>query len=104
MQELGNKTSPSTRLILHYGDVTDPFFMLNLLKETAPDEVYNLAAMSQVGHSFGAALSTFDINTKSVWLICESLRTLGLQDKTKVFHASTSEMYGDHNTETTSGT
>ena len=44
LQELGKKLRQNTRLILHYGDVSDPFFMLNLLKETAPDEVYNFAA------------------------------------------------------------
>jgi GDPmannose 4,6-dehydratase len=44
LQELSKKLRQNTRLILHFGDVTDPFFMLNLLKETSPDEVYNFAA------------------------------------------------------------
>ena len=81
---------------MHFGDVTDALFMLNLMKEVSPDEVYNLAAQSQVAHSFNASVSTFDVNTRSIWLICESIRTLSLESKTKVFHASTSEMYGDH--------
>ena len=84
---------------MHYGDVTDALFMINLIKEAQPDEVYNFAAQSQVAHSFKASLSTFDVNTRSIWLICESIRTLSLENKTKVFHASTSEMYGDHRTE-----
>mmetsp|Transcript_23273 Transcript_23273/g.31074 ORF Transcript_23273/g.31074 Transcript_23273/m.31074 type:complete len:201 (-) Transcript_23273:548-1150(-) len=86
----------TSRLVLHFGDVTDPLFMLNLIKRTEPDEIYNFAAQSQVAHSFLAANSTFETNTKSVWHICESLLTLGLVSKTKVFHASTSEMYGSH--------
>ena len=87
-----------SQLHLHYGDITDAFFMLNLMKQVSPDEVYNFAAQSQVAHSFNASVSTFDINTRSIWLICESIRTLGLHSKTNLFHASTSEMYGDHRT------
>ena len=81
---------------MHYGDVLDPFFILNLMKQFQPDEVYNFAAQSHVAHSFNGSISTFEVNTRSIWLICESIRTLGLEKKTSVFHASTSEMYGDH--------
>ena len=98
LQALSLVSAPG-RLQLHYGDVTDALFMLNLMKETQPDEVYNLAAQSQVAHSFKASLSTFEINTRSIMLICESIRTLSLESKTKVFHASTSEMFGDHREE-----
>lgn len=85
-----------SQLHLHYGDVTDAFFVLNTMKAVEPDEVYNFAAQSQVAHSFNASVSTFDTNTRSIWLICESIRTLQLVEKTRLFHASTSEMYGDH--------
>lgn len=85
------------RLILHFGDVTDAFFMLNLIKRASPDEVYNFAAQSQVAHSFNAVTSTFETNTLSVWHICEAIMALNLAYKTRVFHASTSEMYGSHN-------
>ena len=66
------------RLILHFGDVTDAFFMLNLIKRASPDEVYNFAAQSQVAHSFNAVTSTFETNTLSVWHICEAIMALNL--------------------------
>ena len=84
------------RLILHFGDVTDAFFILNLMAKTRPHEVYNFAAQSQVAHSFDTSMSTFETNTKSVWHICEAILTLGLTEQTRVFHASTSEMFGSH--------
>ena len=56
-------------LSLHFGDVTDPIFMLNTLKKSKPDEVYNFAAQSQVGDSFENPTSTFEVNTQSLWLI-----------------------------------
>ena len=83
-------------LQLHFGDVQDPTFMLNILKTTKPDQVYNFAAASHVANSFQNPTTTFTVNTQPLWLIFQSILTLELKDKTVVFHASTSEMFGDH--------
>ena len=84
----------SGRLALHYGDVTDTFFVFSLIKLVAPDHIYNFAAQSHVGHSFVNPMVTYETNTKGLMIICESLLKLSKVD-CKVFHASTSEMYGD---------
>ena len=65
-------------LFLHFGDVTDSTFMLNTIKNTKPDELYNFAAQSQVGDSFANPTSTFDLNTKSLWYIFQSIIALDL--------------------------
>ena len=83
-------------LHLHFGDVQDPIFMLSILKTTKPDQIYNFAAASHVANSFYNPVTTYTVNTQPLWLIFQSIMTLELQNKTVVFHASTSEMFGDH--------
>ena len=81
-------------LILHYGDMTDSMNLTKIIKEVKPDEIYNLAAMSHVHVSF--EIPEYVANTDGVGTlrILEAIRLLGLSKKTKVYQASTSELYG----------
>ena len=81
-------------LILHYGDMTDSMNLTKIIKEVKPDEIYNLAAMSHVHVSF--EIPEYVANTDGVGTlrILEAIRLLGLTKKTKVYQASTSELYG----------
>jgi len=81
-------------LILHYGDMTDSMNLTKIIKEVQPDEIYNLAAMSHVHVSF--EIPEYVANTDGIGTlrILEAIRLLGLTDKTKVYQASTSELYG----------
>ena len=77
---------------LHYGDLCDAANVISLVQEIAPDEIYNLGALSHVKVSFETPSSTFDVNTKGTLNILEAVRILGL--KTKIYQASSSEMFG----------
>ncbi len=79
---------------LHYGDVTDANNINHLIKEIQPDEIYNLAALSHVKVSFETPASALDINAKGALNILEAVRLLGLEERVKIFQASSSEMYG----------
>ena len=81
-------------LILHYGDMTDSMNLTKIIKEVQPDEIYNLAAMSHVQVSF--EIPEYVANTDGIGAlrILEAIRLLGLTAKTKVYQASTSELYG----------
>ena len=81
-------------LILHYGDMTDSMNLTKIIKEVQPDEIYNLAAMSHVHVSF--EIPEYVANTDGIGTlrILEAVRLLGLTAKTKVYQASTSELYG----------
>ena len=81
-------------LILHYGDMTDSMNLTKIIKEVQPDEIYNLAAMSHVHVSF--EIPEYVANTDGIGAlrILEAIRLLGLTNKTKVYQASTSELYG----------
>ena len=81
-------------LILHYGDMTDSMNLTNIIKEVQPDEIYNLAAMSHVHVSF--EIPEYVANTDGIGTlrILEAIRLLGLTEKTKIYQASTSELYG----------
>jgi GDPmannose 4,6-dehydratase len=81
-------------LILHYGDMTDSMNLTKIIKEVQPDEIYNLAAMSHVHVSF--EIPEYVANTDGIGAlrILEAIRLLGLSEKTKVYQASTSELYG----------
>jgi GDPmannose 4,6-dehydratase len=82
---------------LRYGDVTDPFSLLWILKEAKPDEVYNLAAQSHVGVSWETPFATAQVTALGTLNLLESIRVLGISPK--VYHASTSELYaGDPST------
>jgi GDPmannose 4,6-dehydratase len=79
---------------LHYGDITDSTNIIRLLKEIEPDEVYNLAAQSHVKVSFEVPEYTADTDGIGVLRLLEAVRLLGLEKKTKIYHASTSELFG----------
>jgi GDPmannose 4,6-dehydratase len=79
---------------LHHGDLTDTSSLIRIIKETQPDEIYNLAAQSHVAVSFEEPEYTANADGVGVLRILESLRTLGLEKKTRFYQASTSELYG----------
>ncbi len=79
---------------LHYGDLTDSTNIIQLIKETQPDEIYNLGAQSHVSVSFQQPEYTANCDGLGVLRILEAVRLLGLEKKTKIYQASTSELYG----------
>ena len=79
---------------LHYGDLTDSTNLIRIIQETQPDEIYNLAAMSHVHVSFETPEYTANADGIGILRILEAVRLLGLTKKTKVYQASTSELYG----------
>ncbi len=82
------------RLKLHYGDLTDSTNLIRIIQEVQPDEIYNLAAMSHVHVSFETPEYTANADGIGTLRILEAVRLLGLTKKTKVYQASTSELYG----------
>ena len=86
--------SENRNLILHYGDLTDSLNITRIIQETQPDEIYNLAAMSHVQVSFETAEYTANADGLGTLRILEAVRLLGLTKKTRIYQASTSELYG----------
>ncbi|MFN5920595.1 MAG: GDP-mannose 4,6-dehydratase [Bacteroidota bacterium] len=84
----------NVRLKLHYGDLTDSTNLIRIIQETQPDEIYNLAAMSHVHVSFETPEYTANADGIGTLRILEALRICQLEKKTKVYQASTSELYG----------
>ncbi len=84
----------NVKLKLHYGDLTDSSNLIRIIQETQPDEIYNLAAMSHVHVSFEEPEYTANADGIGTLRILEALRICGLTQKTKVYQASTSELYG----------
>lgn len=82
------------KLTLHYGDLTDSSNLTRIVNETKPDEVYNLAAQSHVAVSFEAPEYTADVDALGTLRLLEAIRFLGLENKTRFYQASTSELYG----------
>jgi GDPmannose 4,6-dehydratase len=82
------------KLFLHYGDLTDGLNITRIISEIQPDEIYNLGAMSHVKVSFEEPEYTANADGLGVLRILEAVRILGLGAKTKIYQASTSEMYG----------
>jgi len=81
-------------MILHYGDLTDSTNLIRIIQEVQPDEIYNLAAMSHVKVSFDTPEYTANADGIGTLRILEAVRLLGLTEKTRVYQASTSELYG----------
>jgi GDPmannose 4,6-dehydratase len=79
---------------LHYGDLTDSTNLIRIVQETQPDEIYNLAAMSHVKVSFDTPEYTANADGVGTLRLLEAVRILGLSKKTKIYQASTSELYG----------
>ncbi len=82
------------KLILHYGDLTDSMNLTRIIQEVQPDEIYNLAAMSHVKVSFDTPEYTANADGIGTLRILEAVRLLGLINKTRIYQASTSELYG----------
>lgn len=80
--------------ILHYGDLTDSTNLIRIIQEVQPDEIYNLGAMSHVKVSFDTPEYTANTDGIGTLRILEAVRLLGLEKKTKIYQASTSELYG----------
>ncbi len=85
---------PDRNLHLHYGDLTDSTNLIRIIQEVQPDEIYNLAAMSHVHVSFETPEYTANADGIGTLRILEAVRLLGLTKKTKIYQASTSELYG----------
>jgi GDPmannose 4,6-dehydratase len=83
-----------SRFRLHYGDMTDSTNLIRLVQETQPDEVYNLAAMSHVKVSFDTPEYTANADGIGTLRLLEAIRILGMEKKTRIYQASTSELYG----------
>jgi GDPmannose 4,6-dehydratase len=84
----------SVRFKLHYGDLTDSTNLIRIIQETQPDEIYNLAAMSHVKVSFDTPEYTANADGIGTLRLLEAIRILGLEKKTRIYQASTSELYG----------
>ena len=84
----------NTRFHLHYGDLSDSSNLTRIIKEVQPDEVYNLAAQSHVAVSFESPEYTADVDALGTLRLLEAIRFLGLENKTRFYQASTSELYG----------
>ncbi|HTE12040.1 MAG TPA: GDP-mannose 4,6-dehydratase [Chitinophagaceae bacterium] len=82
------------RLTLHYGDLTDSTNLIRIIQQTQPDEIYNLGAMSHVKVSFDTPEYTANADGIGTLRLLEAIRILGLEKKTRIYQASTSELYG----------
>jgi GDPmannose 4,6-dehydratase len=82
------------RLVLHYGDLTDATNLIRVIQQVRPDEIYNLAAQSHVGVSFETPEYTANADALGTLRLLEAMRILGLQETTRFYQASTSEMFG----------
>ena len=85
---------PNPRFKMHYGDLTDSLNITKVIQECQPDEIYNLGAMSHVKVSFDVPEYVGQVDALGTLRILEAVRLLGLEKKTKIYQASTSELYG----------
>jgi len=85
---------PNQRFKLYYGDLSDAMNLTRIIQETQPDEIYNLGAMSHVGVSFDTPEYVGNIDGLGTLRILEAVRILGFEKKTRIYQASTSELYG----------
>lgn len=84
----------NVKLKLHYGDLTDSTNLIRIVQEVQPDEIYNLGAMSHVQVSFETPEYTANVDATGTLRLLEAIRILKLEKKTKIYQASTSELYG----------
>jgi len=85
---------PNSRFKLHYGDLTDTSNIVRIMQETQPNEVYNLGAQSHVAVSFDSPEYTADVDGVGTLRLLEAIRILGMTKTTRLYQASTSELYG----------
>ncbi|HBD32769.1 MAG TPA: GDP-mannose 4,6-dehydratase, partial [Cupriavidus sp.] len=86
--------APDRRLILHHGDMTDTASLVRVVQQARPDEVYNLAAQSHVQVSFEEPEYTANTDAVGTLRLLEAMRILGMEQSTRFYQASTSELYG----------
>ena len=86
--------NPNPKFFLHFGDMTDSSNLIRLVQEIKPDEIYNLAAMSHVRVSFDIPEYVADTDGVGTLRLLEAIRIAGLEGKTRIYQASTSELYG----------
>lgn len=91
---VNNKEIFEKKLFLHYGDLSDSISLANIIKTVEPDEIYNLAAQSHVQVSFEIPEVTASTDALGILKILETVKNLGLINKTKIYQASTSELFG----------
>ena len=84
----------NSKITLHYGDLTDSTNLVRVIQQTQPDEIYNLAAQSHVKVSFEMPEYTADVDGVGTLRVLEAVRLLGMENKVKIYQASTSELYG----------
>lgn len=84
----------NANFILHYGEMTDSTNLIRIIQEVQPDEIYNLAAMCHVHVSFDTTEYTSNADGIGTLRLLEAIRILGLEKKTRIYQASTSELYG----------
>ena len=82
------------KFILHYGDLTDTSNLIRIIQQVSPHEIYNLGAQSHVAVSFESPEYTANSDALGTLRILEAVRILGLKEKTKIYQASTSELFG----------
>ena len=82
------------RLVLHYGDLTDSTNLIRIIEQVQPEEIYNLGAQSHVAVSFEAPEYTANSDALGTLRILEAVRMLGFTQRTRIYQASTSELYG----------
>ena len=84
----------ANKIKIHDGDLSDGNSIVRIINEVQPDEIYNLAAQSHVGNSFDVPIYTGDVDALGVLRILDAVHQLGLDKKTRIYQASTSELYG----------
>ena len=85
---------PDVKMTLHYGDMTDATNLIRIIQEVQPEEIYNLAAQSHVQVSFESPEYTANSDALGTLRLLEAIRILGMEQKTRIYQASTSEMFG----------
>ena len=90
-----NERDPNCKFFLHFGDMTDSMSLVRVVQKVQPDEIYNLAAQSHVAVSFEQPEYTANSDALGTLRLLEAIRILDLQDKTRFYQASTSELYGE---------
>ena len=94
IEELIRDLQSDRKVSLHYGDMTDSTNLIRLIQEIKPDEIYNLAAQSHVKVSFDLPEYTAETDAVGTLRLLEAVRICGLVEKTRIYQASTSELYG----------
>ncbi len=94
IDHLCGERAKGQKITLHHGDMTDSSSLFKIIQKTQPDEIYNLAAQSHVSVSFEEPEYTANADGLGVLRLLEAIRTLGLEKKTRLYQASTSELYG----------